>query len=81
MPACRAKQDYFLRMFFVVLVATLYGISDEWHQGFVHGRDASGFDVLADAAGALLVSVFLFRWPAPSARWSKHARIHGFIWY
>jgi len=48
-------------MFFVVLVATLYGMSDEWHQSFVHGRDASGFDVLADAAGALLVSVFLFR--------------------
>lgn len=44
----------------VVLVSTvfgcLYGLSDEIHQSFVPGRDASGFDWLADATGAFLGS-------------------------
>ena len=29
----------------------LWGVSDEFHQSFVPGRDASGWDVLADAIG------------------------------
>ncbi len=37
-----------------VLVATAYGVSDEWHQSFVPGRMPSLADVGADAVGALL---------------------------
>lgn len=37
-----------------VVLCTLYGISDEWHQSFVAGRESSGFDVLKDLAGAIL---------------------------
>ena len=37
----------------VVLFCLLYGISDEFHQSFVPGREPSGGDLLADAAGAL----------------------------
>jgi len=41
--------------------AALYGVSDEFHQSFVPGRAASGFDVLADAGGAV-VAVLLLWW-------------------
>lgn len=39
-----------------VVLTTLYGLSDEWHQSFVPGRDASAADLLADFAGALIGS-------------------------
>ena len=42
-------------------IATLYGISDEWHQSFV-GRDATVQDWLADTIGAALVAVLLLLW-------------------
>ena len=34
------------------LAASLYGLSDEFHQSFVPGRDASGFDFLTDFVGS-----------------------------
>lgn len=37
-----------------VAACALFGMLDEWHQSFVPGRDASGFDVLADVTGAVL---------------------------
>ena len=43
------------------MLAALYGVSDEWHQSFVPGRDASLGDVLADTVGALLGSAVA--WP------------------
>jgi len=41
-------------MFFSVIAATLYGISDEFHQGFVPGRMVDPFDATANMIGALL---------------------------
>ncbi|MGH8615616.1 MAG: VanZ family protein [Gammaproteobacteria bacterium] len=38
----------------VLTVIILYGISDEFHQSFVPGRQPSGYDVLADGVGGLL---------------------------
>lgn len=40
-----------------VLVSTLYGTSDEWHQSFVPGRTPDGMDILADAIGAFAGAV------------------------
>ena len=37
-----------------LLGATSYGISDEFHQGFVAGRDSSLYDVGLDALGACI---------------------------
>lgn len=34
-----------------ILLGTLYGLSDEWHQSFVPGRHASLWDALCDALG------------------------------
>lgn len=35
-----------------VVLTTLYGLSDEWHQSFIAGRTADPADLLADAVGA-----------------------------
>jgi len=44
-----------------VIFCSLYGASDEWHQSFVAGRDASLFDWLADTLGALLLTLALWK--------------------
>ena len=53
-------QPGFSRLFLlgsVVILATLYGISDEVHQAFVPGRNASPWDVAADGLGGLMGAI------------------------
>ncbi|MDX8394809.1 MAG: VanZ family protein [Mariprofundaceae bacterium] len=38
-----------------LLFCSLYGISDEWHQSFVPGRQADVWDWVADTIGAALM--------------------------
>lgn len=40
----------------IVLFCLIYGISDEFHQSFIPYRFVSGWDVVADTAGAMLVA-------------------------
>ena len=49
----------------VVVICTLYGVSDEFHQSFVPGRDASAGDVAKDFGGATLAAL---AWRLASAR-------------
>lgn len=47
-------------MLWVVLIATLYGVSDEFHQSFIPGRQPDIFDIIADSCGAVIVSCFWY---------------------
>lgn len=40
-------------------ISLAYAVSDEYHQGFVAGRDADPLDVAVDAAGIALVAAVL----------------------
>ena len=44
------------------LIATVYGITDEWHQSFVPGRMADARDLLADGVGAALGLGLAWAW-------------------
>lgn len=44
---------------FAVILAFVYGISDEFHQYFVPGRIPDILDVFADGAGALFGQLFV----------------------
>ena len=37
-----------------VVLSTLYGLSDEWHQSFVPARTADAADLMADFVGSLI---------------------------
>ena len=44
------------------VIATVYGVTDEWHQSFVPGRMADVRDVIADSAGAALGLAAAWAW-------------------
>jgi len=46
----------------VVLFCLFYGITDEFHQSFIPGRNGDVFDVLADASGGVLAAVGGWGW-------------------
>jgi len=55
-------------MLTTIAFCMIYGLSDEWHQSFVPGRDASLWDWLADTLGALLMTL----WTGFRARYQSH---------
>lgn len=56
-----------------IVFATLYGISDEFHQRFVPMRSCDIFDVMADTTGATLAQIVLCGWAWKIFRRSEHA--------
>lgn len=46
----------------VVAFCLVYGISDEYHQSFIPGRQPSLGDLLADTVGAALLAVGWLKW-------------------
>ncbi len=47
-----------------IAFCSAYGISDEWHQTFVPGRNASVYDWLADTLGAVFAQLLLLKYAA-----------------
>ena len=45
----------------VLLFSLLYGVSDEYHQSFVPGRDSNWVDVVADSIGGVIGGLIYFR--------------------
>lgn len=46
---------------FTTIFGILYGVTDEWHQGFISYRSVSGFDVFVDSIGSIAGSL-VYRW-------------------
>lgn len=51
-----------------LLVASLYGLTDEWHQSFVAGRSADILDWYSDSIGAAIGLCTSWAWGIISAR-------------
>lgn len=51
----------FGQVLLAAVIAAGYGLTDEWHQFYVPGRSMDGWDLVADAAGALLGALALRR--------------------
>ena len=51
-----------------VLLATLYGVTDEVHQRFVPGRTAEVADLIADAVGAIAAAGLIWAWSIVTVR-------------
>ena len=52
LKASNPKVSYNQLILWVCVIAIIYAASDEFHQSFVSGRDASSFDLLLDAIGS-----------------------------
>ena len=61
--AWRFFKDYLTKQNIIIISSlifcSVYGISDEWHQSFVPGRDASVLDWVADTIGAVIALSFI----------------------
>ena len=48
------------RPLWAAALSSMYGVCDEVHQALVPGRDASGYDMLADSIGSVVAMVVLW---------------------
>lgn len=65
-----------------VFLVSLFGVSDEWHQGFTPGRDVEFGDWLADTSGAALAVTLYVYWGwyrrlLEFVLWNKQTRIEN----
>lgn len=56
-----------------IVLASAYGVTDEFHQSFVPGRVPDVMDWLVDTAGALATVSLLTAWRAATARARRQA--------
>jgi VanZ family protein len=50
------------RAWLAVVITSIYGMTDEWHQSFVPGRSVDIADWVADTLGAMLAVALYARW-------------------
>ncbi len=62
-------------MFFIVITAVLYGLTDEFHQSFTPGRDPKLRDVAFDTLGSLLFVYFYQKILPRYEKLSKYAKM------
>lgn len=71
------RDNIMLIMILAVILSSLYGISDEWHQYYVPYRDADVMDALADTFGSIfgvyVYQSFIMKLPAANRRSTKAA--------
>jgi len=58
----RADRATWRTMLIAVVIAGMYGVSDEFHQRFVPGRTFEGADLIADVLGAAAGAGALYLW-------------------
>jgi hypothetical protein len=51
------------RAWVAVLLVSLFGLTDEWHQSFTPGRMVEVADWVADTLGAIMAVALYVRWP------------------
>ena len=49
-----------VQLWVVTAITGMYGLLDEYHQGFIPGRFSTTSDVLADLAGGFLGALFIY---------------------
>jgi VanZ family protein len=69
LAAARWSRVTVLRAAAAVVLSTLYGVSDEWHQSFVPGRSPDVLDVAADAVGSTIGALAVLAAAAAVRRW------------
>lgn len=47
-------------LLFAIIIGTVYGASDEFHQSFVPGRTTSFWDLAADSTGVIMAQAVIF---------------------
>lgn len=62
LPPSRRQRHPFLAGCSTVLFCLLYGVTDEFHQSFIPGRNCSGADVVADGVGGCLAAIANWCW-------------------
>jgi VanZ family protein len=67
--ALRTVMDRSLALLPAWGIATLYAISDEYHQRFVAGRHSSWVDVVIDSSGAALLALLVLRAQRQRVAW------------
>jgi VanZ family protein len=59
-PKVRPEGFDWRRLAIAISAVILYGLSDEFHQGFVPGRTVDVLDALADSLGGVLSAVIIW---------------------